>query len=565
VLLVGESIASSATYDEVAYLRVAARWWRMGDQTEITRMGSPLLFWKLQQAPVLWVLDHTGRRSWVDDPIGHQRELLPVVRIGASWIWVVALSLTAAWSRWSFGPKAMALAAWLFALSPNLLAHGALITMELPLIAATTAMCWFFWRFLDSKQWSWFLAAAVTGGLAFSCKFSAVLMPPILAVVWWVAQKQAGQRTTIPLSRDVAAGMLAFLLVMLLANFAITGFAHMPLSTSRGHHPTLERSLGTKGANIARRAYETPLPQDWVGFATQMHHQASGGPSYLWGERRMKGWWYYYLVALGVKVPLAFWLMAVARLLLVQRDRRLGAPPSSSNLLPVLFLAYLAVALAGSSRNYGVRYLLPLAPLAIVWVSRLAECGTFLSRVSVSAGLVGYAVAVAGIHPHELTFFNVIAGGPIGGRHVLSDSNLDWGQGLKSLYRLQKERPELRDITLYYFGDTDAAFYRVTGSCHVINAIDDHSNIPGLDTVTTPYVAISASLQFGPWGPPGFFQVLDALEPVRLTDDTTIAVYRTADLAGLLRSQRAHGPTHATRQDADSGRRVGDRLDRILH
>ena len=42
---------SSATYDEVAYLRVAARWWRTGDQAEITRMGSPLTFWKLQQAP----------------------------------------------------------------------------------------------------------------------------------------------------------------------------------------------------------------------------------------------------------------------------------------------------------------------------------------------------------------------------------------------------------------------------------------------------------------------------------------------------------------------------------
>ena len=68
---------SSATYDEVAYLRVAARWWRTGDQAEITRMGSPLTFWKLQQVPVLWLLDHLGHRDWIDDPIGHQRQLLP--------------------------------------------------------------------------------------------------------------------------------------------------------------------------------------------------------------------------------------------------------------------------------------------------------------------------------------------------------------------------------------------------------------------------------------------------------------------------------------------------------
>ena len=79
---------TSATYDEVAYLRVAARWWRTGEQTAITRMGSPLTFWKLQQAPVLWTLDRLGRRELIDDPIGHQQELLPLVRagrVGSGW------------------------------------------------------------------------------------------------------------------------------------------------------------------------------------------------------------------------------------------------------------------------------------------------------------------------------------------------------------------------------------------------------------------------------------------------------------------------------------------------
>ena len=48
-LVIDTSFSGSATYDEVAYLRVAARWWRTGDQAEITRMGSPLTFWKLEQ------------------------------------------------------------------------------------------------------------------------------------------------------------------------------------------------------------------------------------------------------------------------------------------------------------------------------------------------------------------------------------------------------------------------------------------------------------------------------------------------------------------------------------
>ena len=103
----------------------------------------------------------------------------------------MAFALTTAWSRRSHGPRAMALAAWLFALSPNLIAHGALATMELPLVAGITAMFWFFWRFLESNRRRWFWAAAAVGGLAFSCKFTAILFPPILAVVWWLARWQA--------------------------------------------------------------------------------------------------------------------------------------------------------------------------------------------------------------------------------------------------------------------------------------------------------------------------------------------------------------------------------------
>ena len=265
--------------------------------------------------------------------------------------------------------------------------------------------------------------------------------------------------------------MLGFVLIMLLANLVVTGFARLPLSTSHGRHPTLERWLGGSSGVLLARLYETPLPQDWVGFATQMHHQASGGPSYLLGERRMTGWWYYYLVALAVKVPLTFWLLAAARLGLSGASDPDPPARSYNALLPLVFFLYLAITAVGSSRNYGVRYLLPLAPLAIVWVSAVGErCRAVSKRVrvlawtAVVAGLGGYVFAVAGVHPHELTYFNALAGGPRGGRRILADSNLDWGQGLKSLARLQRQQPELADITLYYFGDTEPMHYGCGGT-----------------------------------------------------------------------------------------------------
>jgi hypothetical protein len=147
-------------------------------------------------------------------------------------------------------------------------------------------------------------------------------------------------------------------------------------------------------------------------------------------------------------------------------------------------------------------------------------------------GLAGQAVAVASVHPHELTYFNALGGGPLGGRYLLSDSNLDWGQGLKGLARLQRLEPEYRDLTLFYFGDTEPACYGVQGRAYVVNAARDQSLLPRLTTVTTRYLGVSASLQWGPWGPPEFFRELNEVEPVRFTADSTIAIYRAGDLRG---------------------------------
>ena len=548
VLLIDASFASSATYDEVTYLRVAASWWRTGDQSEIARMGSPVTFWKLQQAPVLWLLDRTRHSAWIDGPVDHQQELLPLVRLGSSWIWLAAFAITICWSRQSYGPRAMTLAAWLFALSPNLIAHGALATMELPLIVVTAAIFWLFCRFLETNGAFWFWAAAVMSGLAFSCKFTAILIPPILTAIWWISCLQRKEHRFWIFTQRVALSMAGFVLVMVFSNAALTGFACLPLSKSRGYHPTLERWFGISGNNIGALLYETPLPQDWVGFANQIHHQASGGPSYLFGEQRMNGWWYYYLVALAVKVPLALWLLIAARLAFSKSSRFTPAAKICNTTLPLIVLLYMGITAVGSSRNYGVRYLLPLAPLAIVWISALGEqCVSYswrfalLARCLILAGIAGYAIAVAGIHPYELTYFNRLGGGSYGGRFILADSNLDWGQGLKCLARLQRSQPELGDMTLYYFGDTKPVHYGVLGISHTVNATDDHSNLPSLYSVKTSYLAVSASLQWGAWGPPGFFAPLNHLPPFVLTDDATIAIYRTNDLTQVLKAQALSG------------------------
>src|SRR5262249_9670602 len=64
---------------------------------------------------------------------------------------------------------------------------------------------------------------------------------------------------------------------------------------------------------------------------------------------------------------------------------------------------------------------------------------------------VSAAVETIRIHPHELSYFNPLVGGPEKGRKILSDSNVDWGL---DLLRLKKElaRRGIPEPTVAYFG-----------------------------------------------------------------------------------------------------------------
>ena len=518
-LLVDSERRSSATYDETLYLRTAAWWWRTGDQEDITRAGSPLSFWKIQQAPVLWVLDHTGRGSWIDDPEGHEPELLTWARLGGLWIWVVALLTTAYWSLRLHGGGAMVLAAWWFALSPNLLAHGCLATMELPVTAAFAGSAYLFWSYLATGRHRAFIASGLLAGVGFSCKFTAILMPALFILAWLPGRR--------PRLRQVGRGAILgvlFLGLMLVGDVLTTGFATLSSSRQVGRHPRVEANVPPRLARVVSILVETPIPQDFVGFLRQIEHQRSGGPGYLLGERKLGGWPHYYLVAMMFKVPLLFWVVVAARLL---ANRRIAAGPAD-NMPAVVAVLFLAAASMGSSRNFGFRYLLPVAPMMIVWISGLARSGRIGRSIAV-AGLIGQAVAVASIHPYELTYFNVLADRWGGGRGVLADSNLDWGQGLRGLAELQRKDPRLRDLTLYYFGDSSPRVHGVAGRSYVVHAERTEGDFPAVLKASSSYLAVSTSLKWGPWGPKGYFRELDTITPVAWTPDGTIAIYRVSD------------------------------------
>lgn len=514
-------LENSATYDEVAYARIACQWYRGEPSAEITRMGSPVTFWKVQSLPALLILDFQGREELISKPLKNLPQLLVWLRLSALWCWLVALWSTQTWAWFRYGPVAALLSGILFAFGPNLMAHGSLITMEMPLAAFWTLSLFLFETYLLKSRPAYLITAGLFAGLAFSMKFTGFLLPFFMASFIFMNRILNQQKLKKALL-DSASVFLSVGFMIIATNLLVTGFATIGLSEQTGRHPWLDARFSPVTAERLGQILEMQFPVDWVGFITQMRHQSSGGPSYLFGQTSTTGWWYYYPVTIAVKVPLAILFLLCVRTASSIRSRSVLA-----DLIPMISMMFLLLACSGSKRNYGFRYLFPLVPMMLVWVSSLFQrpgrlkWGLFISFILLVELMTAY--------PSPLVFFNQLAGGTTGGRQILADSNLDWGQGLISLKKLQKLRPELKDMTLFYFGDVEPSIYGVEGKIFRIDASDRFDNLP--DKTEEPvslFVGISTSLLNGPWGPPGYFEKYMWLEPLHYTSDGSIQIFEVS-------------------------------------
>ena len=118
---------------------------------------------------------------------------------------------------------------------------------------------------------------------------------------------------------------------------------------------------------------------------------------------------------------------------------------------------YVFLASVASSYSIGVRHVLPAVPFLAVGAAIVIVRG--LPRGAAALALAGLGLLQAGetlaVHPHEVSFFNLAAGGASRGHLWLNDSNLDWGQDLVRLARELERRGGEAGTTVAYFGGAD--------------------------------------------------------------------------------------------------------------
>ena len=388
---------------------------------------------------------------------------------------LVVLVFFAARSRYGSAPALLAAA--LLAFDPNLLAHAGIVHTDagaaLMFPAAVLA-----WEAARRRPTVPRLAlAALVLGLAFTTKFSTVYLVPILLLQTLLAPRGAGSEPGLgkSLLRLIAVGVGS--LVVVLAVYSLVT-ARMDRGAQKqvlremigikGEDPVLAEKL-VRFADVSR-----PLAHYAGGIASVARHNTVGGITYLNGRVSTTGFPEYFLVAFAVKSTLAFLAITAAVLVAAVRRRSELAPELRLFLLPVVVLFLASI---GSSYNIGIRHLLPIYPFLALLAAALFARAWARRRESAKARIVAAlwvllpvsaAVETIRIHPHELSYFNPLVGGPEKGRHILSDSNVDWGL---DLLRLKKElaRRGIAEPTVAYFGG-DNVSYRL--------AVPDFSALP---------------------------------------------------------------------------------------
>jgi len=367
------------------------------------------------------------------------RARLPFVAV------LVALLLAVrAEARRRFGPAAGLLALGLAAFEPNLVAHAGVVHTDLLLALWVVLSLAPLDRLGGEPRRRDVLRLGLLWGLALLSKYSAPLVAvvtlPLLALE---LRGQPARRWLRAGGHVAAAGGLA--LAVTLAGFSLAA-RHQ---SGSDRHALSEDRLGVMGRAPAAAAFASrvgdllPAAGNLLTGALSIVLQSRVGamPNYFLGHVSGDGSAFYFPVALATKASLGL-LLATALGASATRGRRLAAGAGTA---VALFIA----ASATSTYNIGVRHVLFAFPLAAIVAA--ASDGRRLRLAALTAGL--QAAELISVHPHELAFFNLAAGGPDGGRRYFVDSNLDWGQ---ELLRLAAAAPGLAPgglPTVHFGGD----------------------------------------------------------------------------------------------------------------
>ena len=434
----------SFTYDEPIHIAAGLQAWRnrsfgyFNDHPPLARMWFTLPIvgarWQLDSSALI----HSEPMSYVTpdaESMAHRTRGMNAILgliLGAI-LWFTTRRML------STGAANLALA--LFVLSPSMVAHFSLATTDGAAALFTFAAAAYLVRWKRHPSLGRTLTLGVLLGLLLLVKFST---PPmfLVALFWILASKPEGLMTN-PLrwnwGRACSAVAIAALVVWAGYFFHVSRFSIRDgtlTATFPNRSPFVTHA--SKRLNIFLLV---PAGEYIEGLRTVVRHDGKGHPSFFLGRTSMRGGFrVYFPVDVLLKWPPVVLLLFAAGVFLAAR--RIVRVPWDVWILASFPLVYFAFAIF-SRINIGDRHILPVYPFVLLFA---AVAWQFLSTRPALMAVVGFAllllaVDVARYAPDYLSYFTPFVP-PSQTYKLLSDSNLDWGQGLLAVRQYQKTHPD---------------------------------------------------------------------------------------------------------------------------
>jgi hypothetical protein len=462
VWCLGAARRLGATFDEPNYLQTGLSFWHGGNGNDVLMLRGTM------PLPVdvegLFVRVQELVRGKPLNPVRDLPQMLPAARGATLVFWLVLLIYAWKLGEMAGGFEGGLMATAMIAVEPIMLGHASLATTDIALTAFVIASAC---HLIQGRERNWRRRVGIPSlfcGLAILSKASGLIFVPLCMMAAEVERLWPVNSTSDSASSGGTADWAAFKHQLQpfwrdLAQIIGIGLLITIVYCGSGWHPEWSFVAWTKSlpphwffrsAMVWLAEHLRIFNNGVTALGYQFTHNMHGPPTYLLG-RVQSSFWYYYPLALTIKVSIPVFVIALTVAWLYKDALRNCAIAAAAALL--LFSIFMRL-------QIGIRLVLPLVALIIIGTAAALakarrELGpgwkSGLLAAEFALAILWTGIAAVRVWPQGICYTNALWGGTSHGYLYLSDSNYDWGQGIPDLQKWQQAHHQKR-IAIFYYG-----------------------------------------------------------------------------------------------------------------